>query len=159
MSEQLGGRGLLVFPIRVTEIKGEEMKALVPCLWPSTPTGAWVSIRIVGEEGTRLGVFLGDVALGFRANHDPETGLLTIGFGHYNPAIWVPGLNRVVYGCQSWWSVISSPEQLHQITDLDIQNVWYVKALKELTAAKEASGVLHAGTPLETDHREEDGAP
>lgn len=48
-----------------------------------------------------------------------------------NPAIFVPDLNRVVWGMESWWGPIESKEKLHQITDEDISNVWYVKAAKE----------------------------
>jgi len=150
----------LEFPITVQEIKREEMKALVPCAWPADQTGAWVSIRLAGELSTRLGVLLGDLALGFRLRYHEETGVLAITFGGYNPAIWVPGLNRVVYGCESWWGVISSPDELRQITDLDIQDVWYMRALKELTekvaGGEESDGSLHAETPDETDHGGED---
>lgn len=46
--------------------------------------------------------------------------------------IFVPDLMKVVLGVESWWDTIDKPEDLKQITDVDIQNVWYVKALKEM---------------------------
>ena len=49
-----------------------------------------------------------------------------------NPAIFIPSLNKIVWGYGSWWGEIASAEKLHQITDSDIQNVWYVRALKQL---------------------------
>jgi hypothetical protein len=49
-----------------------------------------------------------------------------------NPVIFIPDIMRVVLGIESWWSVIRKPEDLKQITDADIQNVWYVKALKSM---------------------------
>jgi hypothetical protein len=39
-------------------------------------------------------------------------------------------------GYESWWGQINSPEELKAITDVDIQNVWYVKALKEMAEKK-----------------------
>jgi len=55
-----------------------------------------------------------------------------------NPAMWVPDLNRVVMGWESWWGEIKSEEDLRQISDADIENVWYVKAIKALTEKKES---------------------
>lgn len=50
-----------------------------------------------------------------------------------NPAIWVPELEKVVWGDSSWWGPIEKKEDAERlITDADIQNVWYVKALKRL---------------------------
>jgi hypothetical protein len=36
-----------------------------------------------------------------------------------------------------WWSEIESEDQIHNITDNDIQHIWYVKAMKQL-AEREA---------------------
>jgi hypothetical protein len=46
---------------------------------------------------------------------------------------YVPDLDRVVWGYESWWGVIKGPEELKEITDEDIQNVWYVKAMKQMS--------------------------
>jgi hypothetical protein len=53
----------------------------------------------------------------------------------HNPAIFVPTLGKLLYGCELWWSKISSPDDLRTISDADIDNVWYVQALKSLQAA------------------------
>jgi hypothetical protein len=71
-------------------------------------------------------------ALTARATFNPKTGVLEVGLAMHNPAIWVPDLKRIVFGMESWWGVIDNPDDLKQITDADIQNVWYVKALQGL---------------------------
>ncbi len=55
-----------------------------------------------------------------------------------NPAIFVFDLKKVIYGYESWWGEIKSEEDFRKITDLDINNLWYVKALKELLKKEEA---------------------
>ena len=54
-----------------------------------------------------------------------------------NPAIYVPVLDKIIWGYGSWWGPIKSEEHLKQITDEDIQNIWYVKALKQLADNKQ----------------------
>jgi hypothetical protein len=46
--------------------------------------------------------------------------------------IFIPEVNEVVWGCGSWWGKIKSEDDLKTITDEDINNVWYVKALNQL---------------------------
>ena len=99
-------------------------------------TGKLVKVRVANkkpeEQGTHLGIYLGDAALGMGA-YFSEEGILKFVVGRYNPAMWVPALNRIVYGCGSWWGLIESEEDLRKITDDDIQNVWYVKLAKQLS--------------------------
>lgn len=94
-------------------------------------SGSWVSIRVVGEAVTRLGVYLGDLGHSMTYTLDTRTKEVTVLLVR-NPAIWVPDLKRVVWGCESWWGVIKTPEQLREITDADINDIWYVRALREL---------------------------
>lgn len=106
--------------------------------------GQFVKIRSCKEEHgdkTRLGIYLGDIAIGASAEWkqsgvDEKTGMkkmtLTVGMGHHNPAIFVPDLKEIVFGCESWWGAIESEDDLKQITNADINDVWYVKAMKEL---------------------------
>lgn len=105
--------------------------------------GTFVSVRPVQKEHekkTFLGIYLGDLltqmdqAVGF----DTRTKELIVVATKTNPAIFVPDLGRVVWGYESWWGVIESPEQLREITDEDIQNVWYVKAMEQM--AKKEGG-------------------
>jgi len=49
-----------------------------------------------------------------------------------NPAIFVFDLNEIIFGYESWWGVIESEKQLKEITNDVIDNVWYVKALKQI---------------------------
>lgn len=98
-------------------------------------TGSWVAVRPCAKEHegkTYLGVLLGDAALSVSTRYDPKTRALGFEPFHHNPAMYVPDIKKVIYGCGSWWSVIESPEDLKKITDTDIENVWYVRALKEL---------------------------
>ena len=104
-----------------------------------SPVGRPVSIRpcIEGvEDKTYMGVFLGHIALG--VNFALKDGTIEISHMHYNPAILVPELGRVVFGYQSWWGFIDSPEQLKEITDEVIQDIWYVKGLKALAQKPES---------------------
>ncbi|MBW3004490.1 hypothetical protein KY310_01525 [Candidatus Woesearchaeota archaeon] len=98
-------------------------------------TGSFVAIRPVGEEygnKTYLGILLGEIPVNYQALWHPETKKLQVS-AHFNPAIYVPDLETIIFGNSSWWGPIKSPEHLRKITDEDIQNVWYVKALKQLS--------------------------
>ena len=108
-------------------------------LLSSTKCGAWVSINPCSKEDnpenkTFLGVYLGDIALSVSFTVEPDEKQLVARFSGHNPAIFVPDLNKVVFGYESWWGEIESPSHLRQITDDTIANVWYVKALKDLEA-------------------------
>lgn len=146
------------FPITVTGIDFEERPGpFVEKLLLGGQTGDWVCVRPCGAEykdKTYLGVLLGAVPLGTSVGFNRETGQLMIRDGHRNPAIYIPDLKKIVLGCESWWGAIKSPEGLKQITDADINNVWYVRALKELSEklekekadeTKEAAGEVRPG--------------
>lgn len=97
-------------------------------------TGSPVKVRPCGEEykgKTYFGILIGDVALSISESinkDDPNT--LHIGRSFYNPAIFIPELKKVVYGCESWWDKIETEEELKEvITDETIKNTWYVKML------------------------------
>ena len=47
--------------------------------------------------------------------------------------IYIPENGRVVFGVESWWGEIKSVDDLKDITDADINSVWYVNALKAMT--------------------------
>ena len=102
----------------------------------SSNVGAWVAVRPASGTETYLGVYLGDFIVECFPSYNLKNKKISL-FPHSNPAMWVPDLNRVVWGYESWWRVIKSPESLRQITDGDIHNVWYVKALKDMTASGE----------------------
>lgn len=105
--------------------------------------GDMVSIRPVGDEyggRTYLGVFIGEIARGVSLGRRKSDDVLVYDMGWHNPAIFVPDLNKVIFGSASWWGLIESEEQLRQITDADIDGVWYVRALKALTERNAESG-------------------
>ena len=49
-----------------------------------------------------------------------------------NPAIFVPDLNKIIFGCASWWHKIKNIDEIKDITMEDIENTWYVKLAKKL---------------------------
>ena len=129
------------FPITVNEIDFESWERPVKdSLLHRDETGAFVSIKPCADEyggKTYLGVLLGDIATVQGARFNKESGKLIVSMERGNPAIYVPDLKRVIFGFESWWGIIESAEQLRQITDDDIKNVWYVKALEALSKETE----------------------
>lgn len=94
--------------------------------------GQLVKVRPCNEKyggRTYLGIFLGDADIGFHVSHNTQSKELSI-IRHYNPAIFVPELKEIIYGAGSWWGKINSEEELKEITDEDINDVWYVKMLQ-----------------------------
>lgn len=130
------GRQRMSFPWIVTKVDWDtQTPAVKPSLFNRDTT--WVSIRPCSKElgdKTYLGWLLGDIAMSQMARIQKD-GTLEISMAMHNPAIFVPELGRIIYGCESWWGAIETPEDLRKITDADIDNVWYVKALKDLTSS------------------------
>ena len=96
--------------------------------------GDLVAVRPCKKElqgKTYLGFLLGEMAVG-SSNHYHRTKQSLSRYLSANPAIFVPELKEVIFGYESWWSIIESEEELRQITDEDIENVWYVKLWKSL---------------------------
>jgi hypothetical protein len=103
-------------------------------------SGCLVKVRPCGEEyknKTYLGFYIGDLALGSSLSIKDDK--IQVEFSRYNPAIFVPELRKVIYGCESWWCEIKGESELASITDEDIQNVWYVKLLKEMNKTEEGA--------------------
>jgi L-rhamnose mutarotase len=95
-------------------------------------------VRPCGEKykkKTYLGILLGDLPLEVMIMHNRETKELRIE-PYRNPAIFVPELKEIIWGCGSWWGEIENEEELRQISDDNIQNVWYVKMLKVMQEKK-----------------------
>lgn len=113
-------------------------------LFGAKKVGSFVSVRKAGDgEKTKLGLYLGDLAIqigGHIADTEDGKTLIIEPLPMGNPCIYVFEDQQFVYGIESWWGEIRSPEELREITDGDIENVWYVQALKQLeekTAAGE----------------------
>lgn len=107
----------------------------------SEKAGYLVTVRPCGEEyknKTYLGFYIGDVAHG--ASLKTLKKKLQVHFSSHNPAIFVPELGKIIYGYESWWGRVKSEKDLKDITDADIMNVWYVKALMERAMGNEING-------------------
>lgn len=106
----------------------------------STKQGAFVAVRKASKDDnkTYLGVYLGylPIQLNFTSSKAEEELTIHVKACYGNPAIWIPELNEIVYGFESWWGDLKSADDLKQITDADIENVWYVRALKELSSGR-----------------------
>jgi len=99
-------------------------------LFSRAKQGGFVAVRPAKDSKTYLGIYLGDLGIMVGGTRDGND--LTLARSYGNPCIFVPALNNLVYGCESWWGVIKSPEHLREITDNDISDVWYVQALKAM---------------------------
>lgn len=123
------------YPITVDAVEFEKSDTVRPPLF-GAQSGDFVSIRPCGDEyagKTYLGVMIGDIARTQMASYKRETKTLSVSMALYNPAIFVPDLKKVIFGCESWWGKIEDETSLRQISDSDIDSVWYVQALKSLS--------------------------
>lgn len=124
------------YPIEVNALQNFRLKPE-----QNEPTvGQFASIRPCGDEyknKTYLGIYLGRLPVGQFTTYHPDTKNLAVVMKQ-NPAIYVPELKKIIYGMESWWSLIKTETDLKQITDADIADVWYVKALKDMTAKDKA---------------------
>lgn len=127
-----------LFPMTIDKI-AYDTEPVARAGWGESP-GSFVTIRPIGndnpENKTFLGLLVGDIAVTTGVSYKEGEGgrVLTVKRSMYNPAIFVFELKRIVFGYESWWGVIESEDQLSQITDADINDVWYVRALKALAA-------------------------
>ncbi|MDR1282420.1 MAG: hypothetical protein LBK99_16600 [Opitutaceae bacterium] len=96
--------------------------------------GTMVAVRPCDEAckgKTYLGMYLCDAPTGVTGEQIGDKVVLTMN-NYQNPAIYVPDLDKIVWGYDSWWGEIKSEGKLREITDADIQNQWYVRALAQL---------------------------
>lgn len=147
------------YPLIVNKIAVKQSRPVQSQPGPGNPSrvksGDLAQVRSCREEHgdkTRLGICIGYVPIGFEVKLDAKTrgmdkqgrdvGDLLIEPSRLNPAFFVFELNDVICGFESWWQTIKSPEDLKQITDADIQNVPYLKAiLREREATSQQAGV------------------
>lgn len=94
--------------------------------------GCLVEIRPCKKEyngKSYIGIYLGDLPIQLTSSFDRTTGILK-NSAMTNPAIFVPELRKIIYGCESWWHEIESVEDFKGISDEDIENTWYVQLAK-----------------------------
>ena len=121
------------YPIEVSKINTENFTNKSHS-YQNSEIGKFVKIAPCAEEykgKTYLGLYLGELPIGPHITHNSDTKELCISTTK-NPAIFVFDLNKIVYGMESFWEIIECEEQLKEITNEDIQNIWYMKALKGL---------------------------
>lgn len=109
----------------IKSVKHPEEKILIP-----RDVGV-VKVRPCKEEykdKTYIGIMIGDFATGsgFRVNDES----IELTWGAHNPAIYVPEINKLIFGYESWWSKITDMNEIKDITDKDIDDTWYVQLLK-----------------------------
>lgn len=115
----------LEFPLTVRGIE------LLGCLPPMREVGKLVRVRPCGDKNTYLGVYLGELSCEPLVYARTDSQTLFVG-SYQNPAIFVPALSRIIWGNESWWSIIESPSELRVISDKDIDSQWYVQFAKDL---------------------------
>lgn len=130
-------------PFTVGGFASRETPAWRPKLLFGGSCGDMVAVRPVGDEHggrTFLGVLIGEIAQGVSMGHRKADDFLVYDMAGHNPAIFVPDLSTVVFGNASWWGRIRSADDLRQISDADIENVWYVRALRQIEEAAARKG-------------------
>ena len=124
------------FPLTINEIETDKIS--YDDSWHAK-VGQLVAVRPCGDEyekKTYIGFYLGDLPLAITHSFNEKTGILKAGTFD-NPAMFVPELGKIIWGCGSWWHVIKNEEELREISDDDISNVWYVKLAKKLSESTE----------------------
>ena len=120
------------YPIEVSKINFPKKLFIEEDIWGNVKTGALVAVAPCGDkynEKTYLGFFIGSLPFNCCCSHDRISKELSFYVGT-NPAMFVPELGELIWGIGSYWHKINSKEELKQITDDDINNTWYIKALK-----------------------------
>lgn len=117
------------YPITVNKIECDDIEP-----WNVKPS--LVKVRVCKDNKTYLGIYLGEFPHFASASYNEESKIVKFNTA-CNPCIYVPDLDKVVWGCESWWSRIKSEDELKDITDDDIDSVWYVRLLKDIGEEKE----------------------
>ena len=123
------------YPITVTAIENRAMN-FEPLFHEA---GSLCRVKPCGDVyrgKTFLGVLIGDLPTQIMSSYNKETGVLTNGTLN-NPAIFVPELKKIIWGAESFWDTIDSEDDLKDITDSEINDVWYVQLLKAMSQNKE----------------------
>jgi hypothetical protein len=94
-----------------------------------------VAVRPADEQKTYLGMYLCSAPTGVVGRLEGDQVILMM-TDYCNPAIYVPKLDQIVWGYESWWKKIEDEGQLREITDNDVNSIWYIRALKQLLEEK-----------------------
>ena len=131
----------ITFPIEVAHIRSSKNPVLLNRTIFGEPCGKFVAVRPCAKEfgdKTFLGVLIGSIAVKEFISFDKDSRTLSVERCLYNPLIFIPDRSKTVFGYESWWGEIKDETHLKEITDEDIKNVWYVKALAQLAERDKA---------------------
>lgn len=137
LNQTLGRIEMIMKASDIKELAHPKNKAIEKPMFGNK--GCLVKIRPCGEEygnKTYLGFLIGEIAVGSSVTIFDDK--IQLNFSGHNPAIFVPELGKVIYGYESWWGQIKSEDELKQITNEDIDNVWYVKLMRKMAESKES---------------------
>ena len=118
------------YPLTINEINNEKIENY----GVSAKIGSLCEIKPCNEkynDKTFIGIYLGEMPIQILSSFNEETRILTNSTLN-NPAIFVPELKKIIYGCESWWKIIEKIEDFKNISNEDIENTWYVKLLKNM---------------------------
>ena len=124
------------YPIKVNKIEYDPLKS-----WNQYEPGTPVRIMPCAKkykEKTYRGMYLGNLPIQNYISYKEETKQLNV-CAMNNPAIFVFELEKIIYGCESYWNVINDPNDFKEITKEMLDNVWYVQLLKEFYGEKECN--------------------
>lgn len=120
------------YPIEVSKINIENNRDS----YKEEDIGKYVRVSPCGEKyngQTFIGIYLGSLPVGHHITHNSETKELEIRHRN-NSAMFVPEINKIIYGHESFWNILTNIEDFKEITKKDIENVWYLKALKSISS-------------------------
>lgn len=117
------------FPLTVQGIEVEK-----PRYWDVEFTP--VRVRPCGENKTYFGILLGYFPWVIKPKYKKSDGKLIISTIS-NPCILLPEQKKIVFGAECWWSKIKDMDDVSDITDIDIDNQWYIKLLKDIADVHE----------------------
>lgn len=113
------------YPVTINGIENKEIETTslghtVGCLCEIRPCDERY------QHKSYLGIYLGELPISIVSNLD-NNGILT-NSALTNPAIFVPALKKIIYGCESWWREIKDINDFKSI-DKDTKNQWYGKSI------------------------------
>ena len=122
----------LEYPITVNHIETPKTAGITKYFLKEECT--LVSIRPCAEkykEETFLGFLLGNIDVGLIVGFNEENGKLTIA-RDYSPAIFVPKMQKIFYGYESYFKIIEAEEDLKGINKEELKNPLYAKAFDKI---------------------------
>lgn len=117
------------YPVTINGIENKE----IDTTGLGHTVGCLCEIRPCDEQyqnKSYLGIYLGELPISIISSLN-DNGILT-NSALTNPAVFVPALKKIIYGCESWWREIKDINDFKNISDEDIENQWYVQLLKQL---------------------------